>query len=271
MLDVWDQPIILCAPRVLKWFHFFCSAIWRTHNLSRRFKLAPLHMYCILWHWYFQNAGVSASSSSVASLELFSWPLTLPHDAKPQFLSITPSILGRLCNWGCAFASGLSGYWTSASLYDPLMPSKLVPPERILYITRVLCQHKLPPWPLWITASVRWPWENIFQISLPWRESLNHSWCFSSRWPAPTASAKQIFHVSAFGVCPSLSNILLFSFFENSFFLTSYVIIMVSPPFTPPSSLHLPSHLDPLLFCLSLENKQLLRDNGHMTQYDVMW
>lgn len=49
---------------------------------------------------------------------------------------------------------GLSQGQASAVLYDPFMPSKPVPHERLLNMTKFIHKHEVQPWPICTPASV---------------------------------------------------------------------------------------------------------------------
>lgn len=92
--------MIFQAPKGLA-YHFFGSAIHSMHSLSHRLRPAPAHTHCCP-----RLSKLSVGSSNVAGVltatEAPPLPtsslsslgtLILPHDSKPQILSMAPSIL----------------------------------------------------------------------------------------------------------------------------------------------------------------------------------
>lgn len=169
--------------------HFSGSIICGIHNLSPRLRPALLHSCSSTWklsHW-------------TDTYTLLESPLQVRHLLHQ---SLQTSLQG-LCPWQCR---------ALVVFYDPLVPSKPVPPVWLLDIIKFSCQHEMQTWQACTTASeekkklskdVSSMILGLFLITIDfsvpdyhnkfsnWSKefssvvgSLNlHNWFFSSSWP----------------------------------------------------------------------------------------
>lgn len=92
--------------------HCSGSALWSIHSLSSRSQAGSILWLLLFlavspWNWLLQKVGVF------------------------------------YCNSCGLFTNDLSQCLASSALSDPFMPSEPTPPDRLLYVTKFSCQHKV--------------------------------------------------------------------------------------------------------------------------------
>lgn len=103
-----NATLWLCRPQ-----HTLCVPWAQACSTSQ----LPLSLVLVPSYYHLQNARASwciwTTPSPTASSE-FSWTLTVTHGAKPQLISMAPSILRLQRNWDFTFINGRS--WCQARL-----------------------------------------------------------------------------------------------------------------------------------------------------------
>lgn len=116
-LDIWALFVVLWAPGVLD--------IFASLPLP-----SPAHGACLVGSGCLHPTPAAVCGCPMVPGSLICWGLLL----QPRW-HLQPMV-----------SPGLSQ--CQAVCHDPLMSSKPVPPEKFLHMTKVSCQHKVPPWSL---------------------------------------------------------------------------------------------------------------------------
>lgn len=159
-----------------------------------------MSLVVIPWYWHLQNAAVSTSPYCIFTIGPF-WAFFIDSDSSTWCQALTS--LYNANNPGASNSTEAAASWMTSSCpsrCSSWTPHVFKTSTGDLHSTKLGCQHKVLPWPLWTTAAMFLAWGTLPENFPQWCCSLffNLSWFCSPSWPILILIAKQRFHFSGF-------------------------------------------------------------------------